>query len=257
MIWVLTKPTRGDGLTGRFMSNGDGWYRKNPKIKVYKDGVLILNLDGLPNTMNDQKGVNQQFGIYKWEWDGSDPSCISRLTKRVIYFDDVSVLQSSGPTPIAPTADFNSNVTSGDAPLAVQFNDLSENANQWDWNFGDGNNSTLQSPMHTYFAAGNYTVTLTVSNENGTASKIAKINVTSESVFPVFPGCVNPPIDLDGDGLYEDINGNGRLDFADVVTYFNNMARITQNDLVTYFDYNFNGRIDFSDVVKLFNMKSS
>ena len=119
-----------------------GWLvTQNPLLEVYKDGILILNLDGLPNTMNDQKGVNQQFGIYKWEWDGSDSSCKSKLTKRVIYFDDVSVLQSSGPNPIAPVANFDSNVTSGNAPLAVQFNDLSKNANQWDWNFGDGNNS--------------------------------------------------------------------------------------------------------------------
>src|SRR5262249_10309003 len=29
------------------------------------------------------------------------------------------------------------------------------------WNFGDGTTSTLQSPAHTYAAAGNYTVTLT------------------------------------------------------------------------------------------------
>jgi len=75
-----------------------GWLTsQNPKLEVYKDGVLILNLDGLPNTTNDRKGVNQQFGIYKWEWDGSDSSVTSKLTKRVIYFDDVSVLQVDAP----------------------------------------------------------------------------------------------------------------------------------------------------------------
>jgi len=30
----------------------------------------------------------------------------------------------------------------------------------WDWDFGDGNTSTLQNPVHTYAAGGNYTVTL-------------------------------------------------------------------------------------------------
>ncbi len=38
----------------------------------------------------------------------------------------------------------------------------------WSWDFGDGGTSTLQSPQHTYAAAGTYTVSLTVSN--GTAS---------------------------------------------------------------------------------------
>ncbi|MDQ1253188.1 MAG: hypothetical protein QG646_2338 [Euryarchaeota archaeon] len=56
------------------------------------------------------------------------------------------------------------------------------------------------------------------------------------------------------DGLYEDINGNGRLDFDDVVVYFNNMIWITQKGLIAYFDYNHNSRIDFNDVVLLFNM---
>jgi hypothetical protein len=73
-------------------------------------------------------------------------------------------------------------------------------------------------------------------------------------LIPVFPGCTKTPTDPNNDGFYEDINGNGRLDFADVVTYYNNMAWITQNGMVAYFDYNKNGRIDFNDVVRLYNM---
>ena len=48
-----------------------------------------------------------------------------------------------------------------------------------------------------------------------------------------------------GESLHDDVNGNGRLDFADVAAYFNNVAWIPQNEPVTYFDYNHNGRIDF------------
>ncbi|WP_230628016.1 hypothetical protein [Methanosarcina barkeri] len=39
-------------------------------------------------------------------------------------------------------ADFSSNITSGCASLSVQFNDRSQNATSWNWNFGDGLNST-------------------------------------------------------------------------------------------------------------------
>ena len=70
-------------------------------------------------------------------------------------------------TPILPTANFNTNVTSGYTPLSIQFIDSSQNTNVWKWNFGDSTNSTQKSPVHTYSAAGNYTVTLTVSNANG------------------------------------------------------------------------------------------
>jgi PKD repeat protein len=62
-----------------------------------------------------------------------------------------------------------------------------------------------------------------------------------------------PPTDPDGDGLYDDVNGNGRRDFADVVLYFNNLEWIAANEPVGAFDCNANGRIDFADVVWLFN----
>jgi PKD repeat protein len=119
--------------------------------------------------------------------------------------------------------------------------------------FGDGTNSIEKNTTNTYSSAGNFTVNLTVSNINGTDSKLSKINV-SAPVLPVFPGCTKTPVDPNNDGLYEDINGNERLDFSDVVTYYNNIAWITQNGPVAYFDYNKNVRIDFNDVVKLYNM---
>lgn len=54
------------------------------------------------------------------------------------------------------------------APLSVQFNDTSiGNPTSWNWNFGDGINSTLQNPTHAYKTAGTYNVTLTASNSVG------------------------------------------------------------------------------------------
>ena len=90
---------------------------------------------------------------------------------------------------VLPVANFSSNVTSGYAPLSVQFTDLSKNTNEWNWKFGDGNSSTDQNPMHTYSAAGTYTVNLTTINANGTDSKLATINVLVpqpvQTVLPV------------------------------------------------------------------------
>ena len=158
------------------------------------------------------------------------------------------------PESILPVANFSSNLTSGYAPLSVQFTDLSENAAEWSWDFGDGTNSTEQNPTHTYSAAGNYTVSLTAINANGTDSKSATINVSVKSVLSVLPGYTNPPTDLDYDNLYEDINGNGMLDFDDVVAYYDNMEWIEENVQLELFDYNKNGLIDFDDVVKLYDM---
>jgi alkaline phosphatase len=66
------------------------------------------------------------------------------------------------------------------------------------------------------------------------------------------PGGTGLPRDLDDDGLCEDVNGNGRADFADVVLFFNQMTWIAANEPVAAFDCNGNGRIDFADVVRLY-----
>ena len=67
------------------------------------------------------------------------------------------------------------------------------------------------------------------------------------------PSASGAPTDTDGDGIYDDVNGNGRADFADVVLYFNQMTWIADNEPLGAVDYNGNGRIDFADVVWLFN----
>jgi PKD repeat protein len=70
-------------------------------------------------------------------------------------------------------------------------------------------------------------------------------------VLPL-PGYANFPTDPDHDGIYEDLNGNNRLDFADVVLYFGQMEWIAAHEPVVAFDLNANSRIDFADIVKLF-----
>jgi PKD repeat protein len=76
------------------------------------------------------------------------------------------------PVPVIPTADFHANATIGVGTLCVLFTDDSTGCPaSWAWNFGgDEGNSTSQNPVHTYTSPGTYTVTLTVSNVNGTSS---------------------------------------------------------------------------------------
>ena len=83
-----------------------------------------------------------------------------------------------------PVANFSANITEGFAPLSVQFNDLSENADSVSWDFnGDGiADSEDRNPVYEFTIPGNYTVNLTAINENGTDSKLATINVTEEPV---------------------------------------------------------------------------
>ncbi len=60
------------------------------------------------------------------------------------------------------------------------------------------------------------------------------------------------PGDPDGDGYYEDLNGNGITDYHDVELFYQNFQWITQNEPVKYFDINGNGIIDYDDISLLF-----
>ncbi|WP_137291417.1 alkaline phosphatase PhoX [Natronorubrum halophilum] len=61
------------------------------------------------------------------------------------------------------------------------------------------------------------------------------------------------PTDPDGDGRFEDVNGNGRLDYDDVVVLFEHIEAdsVQLNDEA--FDFNENGRIDYDDAVALYD----
>lgn len=59
-----------------------------------------------------------------------------------------------------PDADF----THLASQLNVAFTDNSSNATSWAWDFGDGNTSTMQHPIHVYQTGGTYTVQLIASN---------------------------------------------------------------------------------------------
>jgi PKD repeat protein len=70
-----------------------------------------------------------------------------------------------------PIPDFQANPEIGCMPLNANFNSLSTYGDQWEWDFGDGNNSN-QGPqtIHEYDFAGSYTVSLRVGNENNNKS---------------------------------------------------------------------------------------
>ncbi len=68
-----------------------------------------------------------------------------------------------------PVANFTGSPLTGCSPLVVVFQDQSTGGPAtWNWDFGNGNTSTLQNPTASYFTPGTYTVSLTVANGNGT-----------------------------------------------------------------------------------------
>lgn len=71
--------------------------------------------------------------------------------------------------------------------LTVQFFDQSANSISWLWNFGDGNSSTLQNPVHIYATPGIYLVCLTASDgctEQQWCDSVVIIGVTVPTIKP-------------------------------------------------------------------------
>ena len=84
-----------------------------------------------------------------------------------------------------PVAAFASNITTGQAPMTVQFIDVSSNGpSSWTWTFGDGGTSSLQNPVHTYLTQGTYTVSLTVTNAAGSNTDTVSNYITANKPVP-------------------------------------------------------------------------
>jgi uncharacterized protein (TIGR02145 family) len=114
-----------------------------------------------------------------------------------------SVLAQGGSGPIA---DFDASPTVIFEGQSVQFTDLSTNSpTSWNWNFGDGGTSSDQNPTHPYSQAGDYTITLSVTNNFGsdteTKSNYIKVNPPDEENDIVF----NPDLTY---GTLSDVDGN-------------------------------------------------
>lgn len=155
----------------------------------------------------------------EWDWDFGDEATSTSQNPEHTYTEagdytvnltvtnengtdsttqEIVVDEAPSDDEISPVADFNANPTSGSAPLSVYFTDSSQDATIWNWDFGDGENSIAKNPEHTYTESGNYTVNLTVNNENGTDSKTLEIIVqeaqNEDKVLPVANFNANPTV---------------------------------------------------------------
>ena len=126
--------------------------------------------------------------------------------------------------------------------------------------YGDGSGvqpltltGTTFALSHAYLATGAFVVSVSVTDSLG-AVGIATTQVQVLSVYPTLPGMSAPAQDLDGDGTAEDLNGNSRFDFADIVALFDHMDSPEAQGDVAAFDFNGNGLLDMADLQTLFDL---
>ncbi|MEM6263122.1 MAG: PKD domain-containing protein [Bacteroidota bacterium] len=144
------------------------------------------------------------YTIAAWAWDFGDGNTSNlqnpnhtytadgRYTVQLIVWDvhgcSDTLIQPDYIILSNPDANFTQSDTSGCPGLAVQFTDTSipdVPLISWQWDFGDGNTSTLQNPQHSYTNPGRYDVRLVVTNVN---------NCTDTIIVPQAVRIYNRPI---------------------------------------------------------------
>ena len=133
-----------------------------------------------------------------------------------------------------PTADFNYNVTRNCTGGEVQFMSTSSDANGYFWDFGDGNVSNAENPVHRFPSAGDYNVSLRVvavgtCDDEVSSDQTIRIQPRANADFealPVAPDTLKMPnADLSLRGLSEHVAnwfwqlGDGRTGSDSTVTH--------------------------------------
>jgi gliding motility-associated-like protein len=132
-----------------------------------------------------------------WFWDFGNGATSTLQNPSTTYFNTgvytvrLTVSNAQGTNTITrteyitiwgkPQVAFRVSDSVGCFPLRAQFTDLSSAAagtvnTGWLWDFGNGSQATTQNPLQVYTAAGNYSVTLRVTNDKGCAAVATKPN---------------------------------------------------------------------------------
>lgn len=148
-------------------------------------GVVLPGCDGInawsaSTSYQLDDVVSYQNNKYQATWwsTGAQPNVYSNVWKNLGECDSVGENE-------APVASFSFTTSQ----LTASFTDTSIDDNavvSRSWNFGDNTSSNSVNPTHTYYAKGNYTVTLTVMDAQGLSS-ISAQQVTVDDTTN--PGC--------------------------------------------------------------------
>jgi len=232
----------------------EDWYSNNPNV------VIITNLDdiGQPYSCQQWGDHHQDFNedvfplmtddgnqdvIWGWLQTGSAFPSTAYIDHTMTVFHkannpsfgtaisviDNMVSECGDLCTLSPPVSLFEYSVSGNT---VSFFDLSEFASEgwiisnWSWDFGDGNISNEQNPVHTYMSDGIYTVSLFIETDIGIQSnvytediQIGTLNVENEgfpnevSLKQNYPNPFNPTTTID---YYLSNPGNVNINIYDI-----------------------------------------
>jgi len=161
-----------------------------------------------------------------------------------------------------PTASFTVDPASPDPGEDVSFDASGSTGDiveyRWDVDGDGADDATTSDPTHvaSYADPGTYEAALTVEDADGsTDSATETVTVTEPGEGPpALPGQDDPPQDLNGDGLYRDVDGSGEFTIGDIQLFFQRRNSDVVQDNAAAF--NFSGtdpdEVTIGDVQALF-----
>lgn len=172
-----------------------------PLVVEISPGVEICPGDSVQILTNVTGGYGGYY--YYWPHSGETTSSVwvnpMQTTSYMVVVSDecqtFSVDASTTITVVQPMADFtvSSHVLFNNLPLTFQ--NLTINGDTYEWDFGDGNTSTLVHPNNTYTEPGTYIVTLIATDEKGCKDTIQKPIVIIEEFYIYVPNTFTPDND--------------------------------------------------------------
>ena len=137
-----------------------------------------------------------------------------------------------------PNIVFNASLVSGCVPFCVTFTDASTvssgNIASWNWNFGDGGISDVQTPQHCFNIQGNYSVSLTVVSDSGCSATYTNTNMITLNPLPEAKFSI--PLSLESLGTSVAFTDNSigasswNWDFGDMIDSANNSSSTVNPD---------------------------
>lgn len=169
-----------------------------PLVLTMSPNQTICPGDTVPISVSATGGYGQYF--YNWLHSGENTPQVSvnpytTTSYTVSVSDECQTFTVEGTTTVTviePVADFviSSNTLFEDLPITFQ--NLTSGGNTYEWEFGDGQSSTLVHPNNTYDVPGTYYVTLIATNYLGCKDTITKPIRIQEEYWIYVPNTFTP-----------------------------------------------------------------
>ena len=219
-------------------------------ITVEPTPVLVFSPSS-PNICESDSVTLSVFGAQNYSWDSGEigSSVTVSPNTQTIYTvtgqdgncsSTSSITVNVSPNPVVVAGADNFTVVTGES---INFTNAGSNGTNYNWDFGDGGSSVLNSPSYSYANVGTYTVILYASLGNCSGSDTIVINVDVNGIlfhqqseaYSIYPNPVSSELHIEAVNNFEKVK----------YTIVDALGKIVLEGI-----YDFNSAIDVSSIAK-------